>query len=443
MTLPKLNPSSRIKIIFRSFQYRNYRLFFFGQSISLIGTWMQRIALPWLVYQISGSVLLLGIVSFAGQIPTFIMSPFAGVFTDRWNRYHVLIVTQILAMFQAIALTVLFYSDLIKIWNIIGLSILLGTINAFDVPSRHSFVIDVVGKKEDMGNAIGLNSLMINGARLVGPSIAGILLVTEGEGVCFMINAVSYLFVIASLLVMRLDNRSTKKKDLHMFKELREGVSYALGFTPIKYLIFLLAFISLIAMPFSVLMPVFAKEILLGDSHTFGFLMGGTGIGALLVGIYLASKRTILRLGSIVPFAAGILGIGLVSLSLSRAFYLSLLLMVITGLGMMLLTASSNIVLQTVVDDDKRGRVMSFYTMAILGTAPFGSLLTGWLAKVIGAPYTILLGGIMCLTGALLFYQKLPELKRKVKSIYDKMEFNPGLVSGLYNASEPSVQNPE
>lgn len=433
------NISSRIKIVFRSLHYRNYRLFFSGQSISLIGTWMQRIAMPWLVYQMTGSTLLLGVVSFAGQIPTFILAPIAGVFTDRWSRYHVLLLTQIFSMIQAFVLAWLCLAGTIQIWHIIVLSIVLGCINAFDVPSRHSFVIDMVEKKEDLGNAIALNSLMFNGARLIGPSVAGILLATTGEGVCFLINAVSYIFVVVSLLMMNVRPKEMKKMDTHIFKELQEGLSYTFGFGPIKHLIILLAIVSLTGLSFTVLMPVYAKEILNGGSHTYGFLMGAIGFGALLGALYLASRETVLKLGRIIPAATILFGTGLIVLSFSRIFPLSMILMIFIGLGMMIQTAASNTVLQTITDDDKRGRVMSFYTMAIMGTAPFGSLMAGVLAKVIGTPATVLIAGVASIIGGMVFLRKLPELKNIVRPIYIKMGVIPEVAAGLQTASEPDI----
>ena len=438
--LESVDGRNRLKIIFRSLQYRNYRLFFSGQGISLVGTWMQRIAMPWLVYHITGSVVLLGVVSFAGQIPTFILAPVAGVLTDRWNRYYVLIVSQIAAMLQALALTWLFYSGTIEVWHIVGLSVLMGCFNAFDVPSRQAFVVDLVEKKEDLGNAIALNSLMFNGARIIGPSIAGVLLASAGEGICFLSNAISYLFVIASLLFMKVTPREKVKHNTHILKDMLEGFNYAFGFAPIKHLILLLGLVSVMSMPYSVLMPVFAKEILHGGSHTFGFLMGAAGFGALVGGLYLASRKTILRLGRIVPIAAAISGIGLIAFSLSRYFLLSMLMMVIAGLGMMLHTASSNTILQTIVEEDKRGRVMSIYAMAIMGTAPFGSLMAGSLAKIIGSPNTILIGGIACIAGALFFFRKLPELKNIVRPVYVKMGIIPEVVSGIQSATEPTLK---
>jgi MFS family permease len=435
------NKPGGLSIIFRSFRYRNYRLFFTGQSISLIGTWIQRLATPWLVYQMSGSAFLLGVVGFAGQIPTFIIAPFAGVLIDRWNRYHILIVTQVAAMIQALILALLYFTGTIEVWNIILLSMFLGVVNAFDIPSRQSFVIEMVEKREDLGNAIALNSSMVNGARLLGPSIAGMLIAFTGEGICFLLNGLSYIFVIISLLMMKVIPRKTgNKKDKGVVKEMLEGFSYASGFAPIKYIILLFALVSLMGMPYMILMPVFAKEILHGGSHTFGFLMGAAGLGALLGALYLASRKNALGLGRVIPLASGIFGLGLIAFSLSRIFLLSLVFMIITGLGMMLEMASSNTVLQTIVDDDKRGRVMSFYAMAFMGTAPFGSILAGGLANVIGTPNTILAGGIICIIGALIFARKLPELRRLIHPIYVRLGFiSEEVSSGIQAATELTV----
>lgn len=431
--------TSRAKTVFRSLQYRNYRLFFGGQSLSLIGTWMQRIALPWLVYHMTGSVFLLGLVGFLGQIPTFFLSPVAGVLTDRWSRYRVLVVTQVLSMIQAGILAWLSLTGLLEIWHIIVLSIALGCINAFDVPSRHSFVIDMVEKKEDLGNAIALNSMMFNGARLVGPSVAGIMLASTGEGICFLINALSYLFVIASLLSMRIPVRIRQVKATHILKELKEGLDYTFGFAPIRHIILLLGLVSLMGMSYTVLMPVFAKEILHGGSNIYGFLMGAAGSGALLGALYLASRETVLKLGRIIPAAATLFGTGLIALSFSTNILLSMVLMVFIGLGAMMHAAASNTILQTITDDNKRGRVMSFYTMAIMGTAPFGSLLAGWLAKTAGTEATIFIGGLASVAGAVIFYRKLPELKKLVRPVYERMGIIPEVATGLQTASEPAA----
>lgn len=409
-----LGNATGLKTIFRSLRYPNYRLFFGGQSISLIGTWIQRIAMPWLVYDLTKSVLLLGIVGFVGQVPTFLISPFAGVLTDRLNRYRIMMITQILAMVQAGILTVLIFTGSIEIWHILVLSGVLGCVNAFDVPARQSFLVEMIVKKEDLGNAIALNSSMVNGARLLGPSIAGILIAAAGEGVCFLINALSYFFVIGSLMLMKVTPKGIKPIQKSVFKEFKEGFSYTFGFVTIKYVILLLALVSFMGMPYAVLMPVFAKEIFHGGPHTFGFLIGASGLGALMGALYLASRKNIAGFDKIIPLAAGIFGAGLILFSFSRNFVFSLLLMVITGLGMMMQMASSNTLLQTIVDDDKRGRVMSFYAMAFMGTAPFGSLMAGGLAKIIGAPYTLLIGGISCVLGALVFTRKLPEIAKTI-----------------------------
>lgn len=428
-----------LKIMFRSFRYKNYRLFFGGQSISLIGTWIQRIALPWLVYRLSGSPFLLGLVGFAGQIPTFLLSPFAGVVSDRWNRHHILIVTQLLAMIQALVLASLFFTGGIKVWHVILLGTALGCVNAFDMPARQSFVIEMVESKEDLGNAIALNSSMVNSARLLGPSIAGVLIAATGEGICFLLNGLSYLFVIASLLLMNVAPQKAKPQNTRVWQRLKEGFSYAFGFSPIRFPILLLGLVSLMGMPYIVLMPVFAKEILHGGSHTFGFLMGASGIGALAGAFYLASRKSVLGLEKIIPLSAAIFGTGLMAFSLSRVFWLSLALMFITGLGLITQMASSNTILQTIVDDDKRGRVMSFYAMAFLGTAPFGSLLAGGLASRIGAPNTLIIGGISCVLGALIFARKLPELKKMIHPIYVKFGIIPEVASGIQAAAELTI----
>ncbi len=400
-----------LRATFRSLIYRNYRLFFTGQSISLIGTWMQRIATPWLVYEMTNSVFLLGIVGFIGQIPIFIVAPFAGVFTDRWNRYHILVATQILAMLQAVVLTWLVLTESIEVWHVMLLAGFLGCVSAFDIPARQSFIIQMVDKKEDLSNAIALNSSMVNGARMLGPSVAGMLIAATGVGMCFFLNALSYIFVIWSLLLMKVStNKGNGKERKSVLTDLYEGIAYTFGFAPIRYIILLLTLASLLGMPYMVLMPVFAKEILLGGANTYGFLMGASGFGALSGAFYLASRKSVVGLEKILPLAAGCFGIGLIFLSLSSLFALSLALMVVTGFGMMLLMAASNTVIQNVVQDTMRGRVMSFFTMAIMGTAPFGSLLAGSVARHIGAPKTILIGGVFCILGALLFQSKLHEI---------------------------------
>ena len=354
---------------------------------------------------------------------------------------NVIHATNIVSMILAGLLAWLSLAGIIQIWSIIVLSIALGCVNAFDVPARHSFVIEMVEKKEDLGNAIALNSLMFNGARLIGPSIAGIMLSVTGEGVCFLINALSYIFVIISLLLMHVNGKKISEKRTQILTEMKEGLNYTFGFAPIKYIILLLGLVSLMSTSCQVLMPVLAKEILHGGSNTYGFLMGATGFGALLGALYLASRETILKLGRIIPLATLLLGSGLIILSFSTIFFISMMLMVIIGLGMMIHTAASNTVLQTITDDDKRGRVMSFYTMAIMGTAPFGSLMAGGLAKLIGTPVTIMIGGAASVLGGLFFLKKLPELKSIVRPVYIRMGILPEVAAGIQSASEPVVRH--
>ncbi len=397
--------------------HRNYRLFFGGQSISLVGTWMQQVALNWLVYRLTHSAFLLGVVGFTGRIPTFLLAPFAGVLVDRWNRHHILVVTQTLSMIQALILALLVLTETIAIWQIISLSVFLGLINTLDMPARQSFVVDMIGSKEDLGNAIALNSSMANGARLVGPSIAGILIATVGEGICFLLNGLSFLAVILSLLSIKIPSKK-KKESSPVWQGVKEGFAYAFGFPPIRSILLLLSLVSLMGMPYMVLMPVFAGDILHGGAHTLGFLTAASGCGALAGAIYLASRKGVLGLGRIIVFASSLFGMGLIIFSLSRILWLSLLLMLVTGFGMMVEMTASNTVLQTIAEEDKRGRVMSFFSMAFLGMVPFGSLLGGSLAHTIGAPETIMIGGISCILGSVIFAMKLPSLRRIARPIY-------------------------
>ncbi len=405
----------------RALQYRNYRLFFGGQGISLIGTWMQRIAMSWLVYRITDSSLLLGIVGFAGQIPIFLIAPFAGVLADRWNRRRLVIITQALAMIQAFVLASLVLSNAILVWQIIMLSIFLGFVEAFDVPTRQSFMIDIVEKK-NLGNAIALNSAMLNSARLIGPSIAGILIALLGEGACFLLNGVSYLVVIISLICMRIESVSRSVTKEPVIAGLKEGFSYVVGFAPIRSIMLLLTLISLVGGPYTVLLPVFAKDILHGGPHTLGFLMGFSGLGALAGTIYLASRSQVRGLERMIAYTAGVLGCGLIAFSFSEIFWISYMIMLVTGFGWVVQLASCNTVLQTIVEDDKRGRVMSFYTMASKGTIPIGSLLVGSIAEWIGAPNTLIFGGLASLAGVAWFVRRLPILRRQMDPLFEKID---------------------
>ncbi len=406
--------------IFRALRYRNYRLFFIGQGISLIGTWMQQVAISWLVYSLTNSALLLGVVAFSGLISTFLLTPFAGVLVDRLDRHRILVVTQTLAMLQALALAAVVLTGVAAVWNLILLSIMLGLINAFDMPTRQSFVLDMVTNREDLGNAIALNSSLFNAARLIGPSVAGVLVATVGEGLCFLINGISFIAVIACLLAMKIAPTPPRGKNEDFFRGMKDGAAYAFGFPPVKYIILLLTFASLVAMPYPVLMPVFAREVLQGGANTLGFLMAGAGVGALAGAIYLASRKNVFGLDKIIVVSACSFGVGLICFSLSRTMLLSMIFMAITGFGMVVQLAASNTILQTIADDDKRGRVMSFFVMSFMGLAPFGTLLFGALADSIGAPYTLLIGGVCILAGGLVFARKFSTVKGMVYQAYVK-----------------------
>jgi MFS family permease len=351
------------------------------------------------------------------------------VLADRHNRHKILLFTQVLAMLQAFILAFLTLTGNIAVWHIVVLGIFLGCINSLDIPARHSFILEMVEGKKNLGNAIALNSMMFNMARLIGPSIAGILIAVTGEGFCFLINAVSYIAVIASLLAMRIPARDSKKinENYGMFKDLKEGFSYAFGFAPIRAILFLLGIISLMGMSYAVLMPVFARDILGGGPHTLGFLMGAVGVGSLAGTIYLASKKNIITLGRMLPAAAAMFGLSVIVFSFSRNLMFSLILLFFSGFGIMVQMAASNTILQTIVDDDKRGRIMSFYTMAFMGMAPFGSLFSGILANRIGVSSTLIISGSCCILAAIMFAFNLPSLRKTVRPIYVKM----GIVSEI------------
>jgi MFS family permease len=417
---PRPDDANGLKLIFRALSHRNYRLFFGGQGISLIGTWMQQIAMGWLVYRLTDSALLLGVVGFTSRIPTFLLTSLAGVLADRWNRHRILVITQTLSMIQAMILAILVLTGTIAVWHIIFLSLFLGLINALDIPTRQSFVVDMIERREDLGNAIALNSSIVNGARLIGPSLAGILIATLGEGICFLLNGLSYIAVIAALLAMTIQPRKKEEESSRIFKGLKEGFSYAFGFAPIRSILLLLGLVSLMGMPYTVLMPIFAEKILHGGPQAFGFLLGATGVGAIFGSVYLASRKNVLGLGRIIVISSNLFGIGLVAFSLSRFFWFSVFMMLLTGFGMIVQMASSNTVLQTIVEEDKRGRVMSFYTMAFMGMVPFGSLLAGVLANKIGAPNTVMIGGVACILGSVIFAKKLSSLRRIARPIYVK-----------------------
>ena len=439
----KLNISG-IKNLLRALRSRNFKLFVAGQSISLVGTWMQQVAMSWLVYRITGSVFLLGVVGFTSQIPTFLLAPVAGVLADRWDRRNLLIATQALAMIQAALLAFVVLSGIVQVWHIVVLSMLLGIVNSFDIPVRQSFVVEMVTHRDDLGNAIALNSSMVQAARLIGPAIAGLLVASVGEGVCFILNSVSYLAVMLALVAMKLNpiphDGKKRRKVLH---ELREGFIYAYGFAPIRSILLLVALVSLTGMPYTVLIPVFAKEILHGGAHTFGYLMTAGGCGAFIGTVYLASRKSVLGLGKLIVFAAILFAVGLASFAVSRNLNLSFISLAVAGFGGITLVASCNTILQTILEDDKRGRVMSFFAVAFLGMAPFGSFGAGTMAGIIGPRDTLLVGAVCCLIGAILFAKFLPNIREKVRPIYVKKGIIMEVAEGIETASEqpPLTEN--
>lgn len=403
----------------RALRHRNYRLYFGGQGTSLVGTWITRIAIGWLVYRLTGSALLLGVVGFAGQIPTLILAPFAGVLVDRWDKHRLLVVTQVLSMLQSLALAVLAIPGIITIGEIIGLQLAQGVINAFDTPTRQAFLVEMIEDPADLPNAIALNSSMVNLSRILGPSIGGVLIALVGEGWCFLLDAVSYIAVIWSLQEMRVERAARVETGTSLLEELREGFAYVSGFAPARTLLLLLALVSMMGMPYSVLMPAIAASVLHGGPHTFGILMTASGCGALLGALYLAGRNRVRGLWRVIALAATAFGGGLVLFALSRSLVLSLIILPVVGAGMMVAMASTNTILQTIVEQRLRGRVMAFYAVAFLGTAPIGSLIAGVVANRIGAPHTILLGGIACILGAGIFTLIIPRLRPQIREVYE------------------------
>jgi len=420
----------------RALGHRNYRLYFIGQGVSLIGTWMQQVAAAWLVFELTHSSWWLGVVNFAGQMPAFFVAPFAGVLVDRWNRHRLLILTQTLMMLQAFALAALALTHVIHVWHLLALSALLGLVNAFDMTGRQAFLTQIVARREDLANAIALNSSMVNGTRLVGPALAGVVLAGAGAGVCFLVNGISYLAVLAALLAMCVTQAERKAPHPPLVQGLREGFAYAFGFPPIRALLLLLAAASLMGFSYAVLLPVFATDVLHGGARMLGVLTAASGVGALLAAMWLAARKTVLGLGRVIAVAPAAAGLGLIAFSFSQWWWLSAPLLSVTGFALMAQMASSNTILQTIVDEDKRGRVMSLYTMAFLGMSPLGSLLIGWLADVLGAPAALLISGVSCVLASLAFAPYLPSLRARVRPIYTRLGILPQAAAGVQAATE-------
>jgi MFS family permease len=418
----------------RALRHRNFKLFYFGQSISVIGTWMTRLATTWLVYRLTHSALLLGIVSFSGQILSFALAPFAGVWVERLNRRKLLVWTQAAGAVQSLALAALTLAHVITLWEIIALSALQGLINAFDMPGRQSFLIQMVEDRNDLSNAIAINSSMANGARLIGPAIAGLVIGAVGEGWCFFMDGVSYLAVIASLLMMRIKPMDIRRNASRMLEQMREGWDYVRTFRPIRTILLLFALISLMGYNYGVLLPLFAAQVLHGGAATLGWLMGASGIGALVSAFALAVRKSIVGLTRMLQVAAAMLGCALILFGLSH----TLLLMVFAGFGLMQCASVSNTIIQSLVTEDKRARVMSYYTCAFFGAAPFGGLLAGALAHRIGAPHTVIVTGGCCIAGSLWFTLHLPQVNAVIRPIYREMGLLPARDIDLI----PGVQEP-
>jgi MFS family permease len=420
----------------RAFTHRNFRLFFMGQSISLIGTWMQQVALAWLVFELTHSSAALGQVGFSGQVPALVLAPVAGVFVDRVNRHRLLLATQSLAMLQAFAVAALALTDRITLGEILFLSVFLGAVNVFDMTGRQAFLTQMVESREDLANAIALNSSMVNGTRLVGPALAGFVLARTSAGVCFLLNGLSYLAVLASLLAMRLRPRPQSPHLGRLAHGLREGYAYAFGFAPIRDLLLLLTVVSLAGTSYSVLLPVFATDVLHGGALTLGLLGAGAGVGALAGAVFLAARGSVLGLGKWIAVCPVLFGAALIGFSFSENLGLSLALLAVAGFAMMVQMAATNTILQTIVEEDKRGRVMSLYAMAFLGMVPVGSLLAGYLAAAAGAPAAVRAGGICCLAAAVPFAARLPALRALVRPIYVRIGILPEVAAGIQAATD-------
>lgn len=401
---------TQLGFAFRALRAGNFRNFFIGQTLSLIGTFIQNIALGWLVYRLTDSAFLLGLVGFAGQIPGLVLTPFAGVYADRLNRRVGLLLCQLGAMLLSAIMTLLIFTDTVQIWHIILIAFLSGGITAFETPFRHAFLFDMVGDRDLLSNAVALNSTMINLARFLGPMFGGILIALVGEVWCFGINSMSYLLIILVLWIMRIDVQYGEPSEKSIIRDLKEGVRYSMASPSIRNLLFLMAAASLIGMPFQVFLPVFAKTILGGSAKALGYMTGAIGAGALTGAFFLATRKSVVRFPLQIYFFALTFGLGLVAFSLSPSLWLSIPILYFTGLGMIAMFASTNTYLQSVVTDKMRGRVISLYGMTFMGFTPIGSLVMGGISKYVGVPYTVLGSGILCLAAALLFRPKIPKI---------------------------------
>ena len=417
--------------LLRALHHRNYRLFFTGQSISLVGTWVTRVATSWLVYRLTGSELLLGVVGFFGQIPTLVLTPLAGVVVDRGDKKRILLCTQILLLLQSAALAVLALTDLITVPQVIVLQLLQGVVTAFDTPARQSLVVEMVNDRNDLPNAIALNSSMVNGSRIIGPSIGGVIIAAVGEGWCFALDALSYVAVVACVALMRFKSRPPIAAHPPMLSDMRTGWRYVADSVPIRSALTQVAIVSTAGMPYTVLLPAIAAEHLHGGPNTLGLLMGASGVGALVGGLYLASRETVVGLGRVILYGTLTFGGTLLLFSVTTNVWIAAVLLALAGGGFIVQLASTNTIIQTIVDESFRGRVMAFYTMAFFGTVPIGSLLAGLAADRVGAPMTVRIGAIICLGSGAWFAYRLPALRAVIRPIYIKR--------GIIQVPQPEV----
>jgi MFS family permease len=403
----------------RALRHRNFQLFFVGQGISQIGNWMTRLATTWLMYRLTRSALMLGALGFAGQIILFLLAPVAGVWVERWDRRKLLIWTQAAGMVQSALLALLTLTNTITVWEVLVLAALQGLINAFDMPGRQSFLIRMVDDRADLGNAIAINSSMGNGARLIGPAIAGILVAAVGEGWCFFIDAVSYIAVIASLMMMRLHVPDVGRKRAGVWAEMHEGWQYVTTFLPVRTILTVVALISLLGYSYSVVLPIIASEVLHGTARTLGWLAGAAGVGALCSALSLTLRRTVVGLTKMLQIAPAMGGCALALLGMSHVEWVSILLMVFVGFGVIQTVSASNTIIQSLVPEEKRARTMSWYNMAHQGVTPFGSLIVGSMAHGIGVPYTVAVMGVCCVAGVAWFTALLPRVRAAMRPVYE------------------------
>jgi MFS family permease len=431
-TFPVLD---RVRFSLRALRHRDLRIFLFGQGVSLIGTWMQQVAMSWLVYRLTGSTVMLGLIAFCTQFPIFVVAGVAGALADRWSRHRMVVTAQAASMVQAVLLAALVLTGTVRVWHLIALAVWLGVASGFDVPARQALLVRLVRGSDDLPNAIALNSSIFNAARLVGPALAGVLIGLTGEGPVFVLNALSYVAVLAALRAVHVRDPGTRGGG-SVLRTMGEGFRYAFGFPPIRAILLLLTMVSMVGIPYTVLLPVFAGDILGGGAGTLGLLTAAAGLGAVVGALVLASRSTVRGLGDLIARCTALFGAALIGFAWSRQIWLSAILLTFAGFGIMATTASMNTILQTIVDEEKRGRVMSLYTMAFVGLAPVGALVGGALADRVGAPLTVACGGAGCLLLSLWFWRQIPELRALVRPIYQRLGIIPEVATGLQTAAE-------